>query len=269
MAAGRNVIVVRGAVCMAVCLFQAGAIARCTEEPPKPVQPTPAPAPAPAPDKQPPKQPETKPSETKSVETKPVETKPTDIKPIDPKTPPDTTAPATTPDPYTTPANPTLPKIDITLGGKVFHLEQALKQIERYHGLSGRTEIAPDGGMIFVFKEARKMDFVMRDCPADIDIIFVNALGHITAMHNMKAGPRRTEEEKKLFPPYANAPKEEWSNSAYEAKLKKYTSRFDACIVIELKGGTLNINGSFPGGLEFKPNDKLDLDVKALQEKAE
>ena len=130
----------------------------------------------------------------------------------------------------------------------------ALTAVQRYHGLSGRTEIAEDGGMIFAFKHAQVMQFVMRDCPADIDIIFVNQNSRITAMHHMAAGPVRTEAQKKLYPPYPNAPKSEWLNREYEDLLKKYSSRYDACIVIELKGGTLKLNDADKGTLEVSVN---------------
>ena len=47
---------------------------------------------------------------------------------------------------------------------------------------------------------------------------------------------------------------------AYENRLKRYSSRFDAKFAIELKGGTLT-------GLSIKPGDQIDLDP-ALSDKA-
>lgn len=268
MAAG-TMNITRGSVIAAVCLIQAAAMARCTHEPPAP-----APQPDTKPEKGPAKLPEPQPkapgieTPTPATTTTPPAAKPEAQD--DPKPTPQPSTP-TAPDPYTTPANPPLPTVDVTLGGKVFKLEQALTDEQRFHGLSGRTTIAENGGMIFVFKQARRMEFVMRDCPADIDIIYVNPLGRITAMHHMAAGPRRTEEQKVLKPPFMGAPAWTWTNQSYEDSLKKYSSRYDACIVIELKGGTLKLSDSDKGTLALKPNDKImnEADIKALQEMAQ
>lgn len=105
------------------------------------------------------------------------------------------------------------------------------------------------------------MQFVMRDCPIPIDIIYVDAGGRITAMYNMKPEAPRGEGEKDLNP--LNG-----TNSKYESRLRKYSSRFDSLIAIELKGGTLNIDGSNPGGIELKVGQKLDLDMQALRKLA-
>lgn len=262
MAVGHNV-ASRAFVLLAVCLASSAPLAACSDAPPPPKPAEPAPKPEPKPKE--PKPTDIKPVDTKPVDAKPVDVKPVDVKPVEPK-PADTT---TDPDLYTTPANPTLDKIDITLGGRVFHLEQALTNEQRFHGLSGRTEIPADGGMIFVFKDSRRMEFVMRDCPADIDIIFVNRNSRITAMHHMAAGPRRTEAQRVMSEPYLGAPKWAWGNSDYESKLKKYSSRFDACVVIELKGGTLKLSDTDKGTLELKVNEDLKLDIEAMQKKAE
>lgn len=115
--------------------------------------------------------------------------------------------------------------------------------------------------MIFIFSYPMLMQFVMRDCPIPIDIIYVDAGGRITAMYNMKPEAPRGEGEKDLNP--LNG-----TNSKYESRLRKYSSRFDSLIAIELKGGTLNIDGSNPGGIELKVGQKLDLDMQALRKLA-
>jgi uncharacterized membrane protein (UPF0127 family) len=213
---------------------------------------TPKTEPKPEPKSEPKPEPKTEPQTQPKPQTKP-EVKP-DAKPAEP-------------DPWTTPANPPLPTTDVKLGGRTFKLEMALTDEQRFHGLSGRTTIADDGGMIFVFDTPGRRDFVMRDCPIDIDIIYVNTNGRITALHHMKPEAPRGEKEKELSPPFANAPKWTWSNSTYENRLKKWPSRYDSVIVIEVKAGTLNINGSNPSGVTLKENDKLDIDIKALQAK--
>src|SRR5882672_10858964 len=57
------------------------------------------------------------------------------------------------------------PKLEpVTIAGKDFKLEPALDRKVRFHGLSGRTEIKPDGGMLFAFSAPQNLYFVMRDC---------------------------------------------------------------------------------------------------------
>lgn len=268
MAAG-TMNITRGSVIAAVCLVQTAAMARCTHEPPAPAsQPDTKPEQVPA--KPPEPQPSSPGSEKPAPATTPAQPAPKPEAKDDPKPTPQPAAP-TTPDPYTTPANPPLPTLDVTLGGRVYKLEQALTDEQRFHGLSGRTTIAENGGMIFVFKQARRMEFVMRDCPADIDIIFVNPLGRVTAMHHMPAGKRRTDDQLILAPPFPGAPAWTWTNESYEKSLSKYSSRYDACIAIELKGGTLKLSDTDTGTLVLKPNDKImiEADIKALQEKAQ
>jgi uncharacterized protein len=119
----------------------------------------------------------------------------------------------------------------VKIDGEWFHLELALDPIDRFKGLSGREHIEPDGGMLFVFPRPSDQRFVMRDCLVDIDIIFLDPSGRITAMHHMPVEPPRDPETEPLGP-NGLAPK-------YEARLKKYPSRYPAQLAIELAGGTL------------------------------
>ncbi|HYF14647.1 MAG TPA: DUF192 domain-containing protein [Phycisphaerales bacterium] len=191
-------------------------------------------------------------------------TQPSGVKPAEPKQPhaeqPEAT-PTAEGDPWPPPANPPLPTTPIKLGDRTFKLEMALNDDTRFKGLSGRREIASDGGMIFVFKRPQPLNFVMRDCPIPIDIIYVDATGRITAMHHMKPEPPRAADEKEIDPRYN-------SNVKYENRLKQYPSRYDAVLAIELKADTLNIEGSNPGGLELKVGQKLDVDISALKKQA-
>lgn len=112
----------------------------------------------------------------------------------------------------------------VTLGGRVFHLELAMDQNVRFQGLSGRTHIEPDGGMMFVFPRPQALSFVMRDCTIPIDIVFLDGSGRIVAMHAMvPEEPKRASE----------------TPTQYDLRLKRYPSRFDAQFAIELAGGTL------------------------------
>ena len=137
------------------------------------------------------------------------------------------------------------PVNSITLDGRPYHLELALDNDSRIQGLSGRTEIEDDGGMLFVFPRPAVQEFVMRDCPIPIDIIFVDPTGRVTATHQMTPEPR-TEGE---------------TDNAYNARLKRYSSRFSAQFVIELQGGMLS-------QIAVEPGDRIDIDVERLKEMA-
>lgn len=145
----------------------------------------------------------------------------------------------------------------VTLSGRTFELELALDDEKRFTGLSGRESIPEDGGMLFVFPDSkvRSSAFVMRDCPVDIDIIFLDRSARIIAMHAMKAEPPRAEDEKELDSTGVN--------QKYESRLKKYPSRFPTQYVIELKGGTLaELNPP------LKTGQKITLDEAGLKKRA-
>ncbi len=149
----------------------------------------------------------------------------------------------------------------VTIAGRTFNLEIASDDQTRFRGLSERTKIDADGGMIFVFKKPSEMEFVMRDCPIPIDIIFVDGSGRVTAFHKMTPEPPRTEAEKQLSPPFKDAPKWTWTNPAYEARLKRYSSKFAAQYVIELAGNTLD-------SLKLKESDQVVFDRAAMKKLA-
>lgn len=135
----------------------------------------------------------------------------------------------------------------INISGKPFVLELAIDQASRVQGLSGRTSIADNGGMLFVFpdSEVGKHEFVMRDCPIPIDIIFLDRSRRVTATHAMKVEEARREGEDMM---------------AYENRLKRYPSRFDSQFAIELQGGMLE-------KLTVKPGELINIDP-ALASKA-
>jgi uncharacterized membrane protein (UPF0127 family) len=145
----------------------------------------------------------------------------------------------------------------VKIGGKTFFLEVVADDASRMRGLGGRTDIPPDGGMLFVFptlQDNNRGGFVMRDCFTDIDIIFLDSAGRVITMHEMKKeDPRGT---------YPNEGAEgEMSNDVYEKRLKKYPSRYPYHFVIELKGGTLP-------SLAVKEGDKIALPIEKLKAQA-
>ncbi|MEL7472412.1 MAG: DUF192 domain-containing protein [Planctomycetota bacterium] len=134
----------------------------------------------------------------------------------------------------------------VELDGRWFHLELALDHQARVKGLSGRDFIADDGGMLFVFPNPGVQQFVMRDCLVPIDIIFLDGAGRVTAKHKMTVEDDQTENE---------------SDLEYESRLKRYSSRFAAQFVIEIKGGLLD-------ELDIKNGQRIDLDLNALKRQA-
>lgn len=146
----------------------------------------------------------------------------------------------------------------VTILGNTFTLELAADDASRFRGLSGRSDIPADGGMLFVFpdRDVAEQSFVMRECPVDIDIIFLSPAGRVTAMHSMKAEePRRADEPEPLVP---------GGFDAYEARLKKYSSQGAAQFVIELRGGTLASRLA-----ALKAGDKIEMDYRRLVDLAD
>jgi len=142
-----------------------------------------------------------------------------------------------------------LPIEKVTIRERAFRLELAATAEARFKGLGGREEIAENGGMLFAFDEAERRYFVMRDCLVDIDIIYLDPTGRITATHHMEKEPPQRDSE---------------SDAAYERRLKRYSSRGASQFVIELQGGTLE---------KFDPplrrGEKIALDYDRLDDEAE
>lgn len=145
-------------------------------------------------------------------------------------------------------------RIPVKVAGKTFKVEPALDDKTRIQGLSGRTEIPDDGGMIFVFPDIQVRHFVMRDCPVPIDIMFLDGAGHVLVTHAMVPEEPRKADEPKPDDPYR-------VEDPYEARLKKYSSRFPTAIAIELKGGKIKELGVEKG-------DKIEFDIAGLKKRA-
>jgi uncharacterized membrane protein (UPF0127 family) len=131
--------------------------------------------------------------------------------------------------------------VRVELKGRPFELELAADEARRVRGLSGRSEISADGGMLFSFPRPDIRYFVMRDCLVPIDIIFLDADGRVTATHAMQLDEPQREGE---------------SRNAYELRLKRYSSRFSAQYAIELAGGTIEALGGFETGEQVRLDHK-------------
>ncbi len=134
------------------------------------------------------------------------------------------------------------PTMTLKIKDKTFKLDVAATNEARIKGMGGRKEVPPGTGMLFVFPRAQRLSFLMRDCPIAIDVIFLDPSARITAIHTMQPEePRRPGED----------------DSAYDARLKKYSSRFPAQYAVELAGG-------MAAQLGLKEGEKLALDTELL-----
>lgn len=135
----------------------------------------------------------------------------------------------------------------VKISEHTFTLEVAADPETRFLGLSGREHIEDDGGMIFVFRNPSLQSFVMRDCPIDIDIMYLDANGKVLTTHEMKAeDPQRPDE----------------SDTDYNARLRKYSSRYsNTQFVIELRAGKMAEIGA-------KEGDQVTLDMAGLKKLA-
>jgi uncharacterized membrane protein (UPF0127 family) len=151
----------------------------------------------------------------------------------------------------------------VKIGGEWFHLEVAGDDATRMRGLGGRTEIDKDGGMLFLFSAPHRSAFVMRDCPIDIDIIYLSPEGRVLSMYAMKAeAPRKADGSEGKAGEFGG-PQGAPANN-YEERLVKYDSRYPLQFAIELRGGRLK-----ELKVPVKEGDKIDLPLEDLKKRAQ
>lgn len=151
--------------------------------------------------------------------------------------------PATTQPAASQPASQPAAAVEkLTIANEQFSLEIAADDASREKGLMGRDVIAEHGGMLFIFPQPDRQYFWMKDCPIDIDILFVDAKGMIAATHAMKAEAAKREDE---------------SEDSYENRLARYDSRVPVQFAIELKAGTIK-------RLHLRPGWLIAIDVARL-----
>ena len=133
----------------------------------------------------------------------------------------------------------------VTIAGHTFHLEVSADVASRGQGLMHRQSITEDGGMLFVFPSADIRSFWMANCLVDIDLIFLDPMGRVTATHRMVTLPPRRADEPVL---------------EYErrARAQGYFSHLPAQFAVELKSGWLDRLG-------VAVDDKIELDLARLK----
>ena len=132
---------------------------------------------------------------------------------------------------------------ELVIGGELWNLELAVTPEDIEQGLMFREEIPPGTGMLFLFDRSQMHQFWMGNCLTDIDIIFLDAAGHVTAVHEMVAEPPQAPDE---------------SDFDYRDRMPSYSSRFPVRAAVEFPPGTI-------GRLGLKANQASGLDMKSLE----
>lgn len=131
----------------------------------------------------------------------------------------------------------------VVVNGEPFTMEFAITDQQISRGMGGRDSFPDGGGMLFIFPEARFRTFYMKDCLIDIDVIFLDNRGIVTAVHEMEKEPLQAEDE---------------TEREYEDRLKRYGSRYPARFAIEVEAGTIE-------RLDVKVEDRVTMDLEGLK----
>ena len=133
-------------------------------------------------------------------------------------------------------------RVEVVVRGETFDLAFAGDESSRRRGLQGVANIRPDGGMLFIFPDERLRFFWMSGCITDIDLLFLDRRGTVTAVHRMTTEAPRGPDESELD---------------YNRRLQSYPSVRAARYAIELAPGTLDRLG-------VRPDDRVELDHDRL-----
>jgi uncharacterized membrane protein (UPF0127 family) len=82
-----------------------------------------------------------------------------------------------------------LPKIQLGIDGKLLIAEIASTGNQRYMGLSFRSQLANDAGMLFVYPDEQALTFTMRNTRIPLSIAFITEDLVINEIHLMNVGP--------------------------------------------------------------------------------
>ncbi len=140
-------------------------------------------------------------------------------------------------------SNQQVSEVTIDIKGQPVTFDLALDFQSRRMGLMHRDKLDDGRGMLFVFPDSNERSFWMKNCFFNIDLIFLDSRGTITAVHSMKTEDPKSEDE---------------SDFAYENRLNHYWSNGLARFAMEFQEGTNEKLG-------FKVNDKLNLDLNYLK----
>lgn len=74
----------------------------------------------------------------------------------------------------------------LRIGPHGFAVELASTPQQRQRGLMGRTHLAADGGMLFVFERPGRHCFWMRDTPLPLSLAFIDETGRIASLADLQ-----------------------------------------------------------------------------------
>jgi hypothetical protein len=77
-------------------------------------------------------------------------------------------------------------RLPLRIGPHAFEVEVAATPQQRQRGLMGRTHLAADNGMLFVFEQPGRHCFWMRDTPLPLSIAFIDPEGRIASLADMQ-----------------------------------------------------------------------------------
>lgn len=82
--------------------------------------------------------------------------------------------------------------VDITIDNWVVKAEVANTERLRREGLSGRRELTPDRGMLFVFNQPKKAEFWMKDTTIPLSVAFIRSDGTVVDVQQMSPQSSRS-----------------------------------------------------------------------------
>ncbi len=90
----------------------------------------------------------------------------------------------------------------VQVGGQPVRMQIAVTEAEMARGLMERRDLAPDQGMLFVYREPQALSFWMRDTPLPLDIGYLTPSGELQevyAMYPFDETPVRSRSDRLQF----------------------------------------------------------------------
>ena len=77
----------------------------------------------------------------------------------------------------------------VTINGRTWSVEIAMTHRARWQGLSGRTHLEAERGMLFIYPTSQPLTYCMRGCVIPIDIAFIDSALSVVSTHTMAVEP--------------------------------------------------------------------------------
>jgi uncharacterized membrane protein (UPF0127 family) len=89
--------------------------------------------------------------------------------------------------------------IPVKIADKEYNLEVAKTVSQQSNGLSNRTSLCPNCGMVFVFGLEGTLPFWMKDTLIPLDIIWINSKGYVVSIQTAAPEPNTPNSELKIY----------------------------------------------------------------------